>query len=42
MSIDAARGVSYCFVCGLGGDGIELLMKARRIEFAEAVRELAS
>jgi hypothetical protein len=42
MSIDAAKGVWYCFVCGLGGDGIELFMKARRIEFAEAVRELAS
>ena len=42
MSIDAGKGVWYCFVCGLGGDGIALFMKARRIEFAEAVRELAS
>ncbi len=42
MHVDTSKGVWYCFVCGLGADGIALYMKARRIEFAEAVRELAA
>ena len=42
MSVDTGKGVWYCFVCGLGGDGIALYMKTRRIQFAEAVRELAA
>ena len=40
MSVDTGKDVWYCFVCGLGGDGIALFMKARRIKFADAVREL--
>ena len=42
MSVDAGRGLWYCFPCGEGGDGIALYMKARRVSFAEAVSELAS
>ena len=42
MSIDAGKGLWFCFPCGEGGDGIKLYMRARRTEFAEAVRELAS
>ena len=32
----------YCDPCGEGGDGIQLWMRARRVSFAEAVRELAA
>ena len=42
MSIDAGKGLWFCFPCGEGGDGIKLYMSARRLNFAEAVRELAS
>ena len=42
MSLDEGRGLWYCHPCGEGGDAIKLYMRARRIEFAEAVRELAA
>ena len=38
--IDVEDGVWYCDPCAEGGDAIALYMRARRIEFAEAVREL--
>ena len=41
MAVDPGRGLWYCFPCSEGGDGIMLYMKARRLGFAEAVRELA-
>ena len=41
MSIDAGRNVWYCFPCAEGGDGIELWMRAKRVDFTEAVRELS-
>ncbi len=31
----------FCDPCGEGGDGIALYMRARRVDFAQAVRELA-
>ncbi len=42
MSLDTAKGLWFCFPCGEGGDGIKLYMRARRLNFAEAVRELAA
>ena len=42
MSIDTGKGLWFCFPCGEGGDGIKLYMRARRLNFAEAVRELAA
>ncbi len=42
MSLDTGRGLWFCHPCSEGGDGIRLYMRARRIEFAEAVRELAA
>ena len=42
MSLDTDRGLWFCHPCAEGGDAIKLYMRARRIEFAEAVRELAS
>ena len=42
LQLNPAKQVWYCHPCGIGGDAIKLYMRARRIEFAEAVRELAS
>lgn len=42
MSIDTSRGLWYCHPCAEGGDGIKLYMRVRRLNFAEAVRELAA
>ncbi len=42
MSLDTGKGLWFCFPCGEGGDGIKLYMRARRLNFAEAVRELAA
>jgi DNA primase len=41
LSISEAKGLWHCFSCERGGDGLELLVKARRMGFLEAVRELA-
>ncbi len=42
MSLDTDKGLWFCHPCGEGGDAIQLYMRARRIDFAEAVRELAA
>ena len=42
LQLNPEKQVWYCHPCGIGGDAIKLYMRARRIEFAEAVRELAS
>ena len=42
LQLNPAKQVWYCHPCGIGGDAITLYMLTRRIEFAEAVRELAS
>jgi len=41
-TIEPTGGLYYCFVCGIGGDSIDMYMKARRLSFADAVRELAA
>ena len=43
LSLDPKLGRSglwYCFSCESGGDAIELFMRARRMGFADAVRDL--
>ena len=43
LSLDPKLGRSglwYCFSCESGGDSIELFMRARRMGFADAVKEL--
>lgn len=42
LQLNPAKQVWYCHPCGIGGDGIMLYMKARRLGFAEAVRELVA
>ena len=42
LQLNPTRQVWYCHPCGTGGDALQLLMRVRRIEFAEAVRELAA
>ena len=42
LQLNPAKQVWYCHPCGIGGDAIKLYMRARRIEFTEAVRELAA
>lgn len=40
LRVNPNKSAWFCDVCGEGGDGIRLLMRARRISFADAVREL--
>ena len=40
--LDPSAGVWFCDPCGQGGDAIDLFMRARRLDFADAVRELAA
>ena len=42
LQLNPVKQVWYCHPCGIGGDALQLLMRVRRIEFAEAVRELAA
>ena len=42
LRLNPEKQLWYCHPCGTGGDALQLLMRVRRIEFAEAVRELAS
>jgi DNA primase len=42
LSILPERGLFYCFVCGAGGDGIELWQQVRGVSFVDAVRGLAA
>ena len=41
FSIDAERGLFYCFGCQKGGSAIDFLMETDRLSFFEAVEELA-
>lgn len=41
-TVDPDKGVWYCFPCAEGGDAIDLFMRARRLDFAGAVKELAA
>ena len=40
LRMDVGSGLWYCDPCGEGGDGIRLYMRARRLQFTDAVREL--
>lgn len=42
LGIDPDKGLWYCFPCGIGGDGIELVMRVRGLDFAAAVKDLAA
>ncbi len=42
LRLNPTKQLWYCAPCVAGGDAIKLYMRARRIEFAEAVRELAA
>lgn len=41
LRLDTDRGLFYCDPCGEGGDGIALVMDARRCSFPDAVRWIA-
>ena len=41
LRMDVNRGVWFCDPCGEGGDGIRLYLRARRVDFKTAVKELA-
>ncbi len=36
-----AKGIFHCFGCGAGGSVIDFVMRAERLDFAEALRKLA-
>ena len=42
LRLNPAKQLWFCHPCGVGGDGIDLYMRARGLSFGEAVRELAS
>ncbi len=42
LRLNPTKQLWYCSPCFEGGDAIQLYMRARRIQFAEAVRELAA
>ncbi len=42
LQLNPTKQLWYCHPCGIGGDAIKLYMRARRLEFTEAVRELTS
>jgi hypothetical protein len=42
LRVSETKGLWYCFPCGIGGDGIQFVMRLRALDFATAVRELAA
>jgi DNA primase len=42
MYLNPEKGLWTCFSCGQGGDGIQLVMEARKMGFTDAVREMAA
>lgn len=40
MEVDVSKGLWYCFPCGKGGDMVELVRRAKHLDFADAVRFL--
>lgn len=38
LLLNPEDGLWYCFVCGTGGDGIDLVMRVRGVGFIEGVR----
>lgn len=41
FTVNEERGFFHCFGCGVGGDVFSFLMRAERLEFPEAVEQLA-
>ncbi len=41
LYLNPEKGLWHCFSCGRGGDGIRLVMEVRRMDFADAVKEMA-
>jgi DNA primase len=41
MNVNDARGMYKCFACGAGGDAIRFVMDFKKLEFVEALREIA-
>lgn len=42
FTVDSRRRLWYCFSCGIGGDVIDLYLRAHGVGFVDAVRALAS
>ena len=42
LRLNPTKQLWYCAPCAEGGDGIKLYMRTRRLNFSEAVRELAA
>lgn len=38
LSLNAEKGLWYCWPCGQGGDGIDLVMDCRGLQFPDAVK----
>lgn len=41
LRLEPDRGLFHCFPCGLGGDGIDLVMAVREMSFPDAVNWIA-
>ena len=41
FTVNPAKGIYKCFGCGEGGDAIKFVMKSQRIDFIEAIRNIA-
>lgn len=42
LRIDPDTGLWYCDPCGEGGDGLRLFMRAKRLDFVSAVKEITA
>ncbi len=42
LKVNDAKGMYKCFVCGAGGDAITFVKEFKRIEFVEAMKDIAS
>lgn len=41
FTVNAAKGMFYCFGCGAGGDVVSFVMRMEGLAFPEALRSLA-
>ncbi len=41
LKVNDAKGMYKCFVCGAGGDAITFVKEFKRVEFVDALREIA-
>lgn len=42
LRLNTEKDLWYCHVCAVGGDGIALVMKARGLDFVDAVKEMGT